>query len=98
MAFEVIFKKRFINNLVKVQLYLEKEWGEKIAARFLKKIDNRINMLKSYPNFGILSEKIPGVRGILVTPHNLMFYKIDGNKIIILNLYDTRSNPEKRIF
>ena len=41
MAFEVIFKKRFINNLVKVQSYLEKEWGNEIAASFLKKIDNR---------------------------------------------------------
>jgi plasmid stabilization system protein ParE len=98
MAFEVIFKKRFINNLVKVQLYLEKEWGEKIATQFLKKIDNRINMLKAYPNSGIRSEKIPGVRGLLITKHNIMFYRIDGNKIVILNLYDTRSNPAKRTF
>lgn len=98
MAFEVIFKRRFINNLVKVQSYLEKEWGDEIAARFLKKIDNRINMLKAYPNSGILSEKVPGVRGLLITKHNIMFYKINCNRIIILNLYDTRSNPIKRTF
>jgi hypothetical protein len=81
MAVGVIFKKSFINNLVKVQVYLEKEWGEETAIKFLKKIDNRINMLKSYPNSGINSAKIPGIRGF-----------------IILNLYDTRSNPAKRAF
>lgn len=46
MAVEIVFKKRFISNLVKVQTYLEKEWGEKVAMKFLKRIDNRINMLK----------------------------------------------------
>jgi len=98
MAVEVIFKKRFVNNLIKVQIYLEKEWGEETAARFLKKIDNRINMLKSYPNSGISSEKIRGVRGLLITKHNMLFYKVDGNNIVILNLYDTRSNPTNRSF
>lgn len=97
MAVEIVFKKRFISNLVKVQTYLEKEWGEKVAMKFLKRIDNRINMLKQYPDLGIASQKVSEVKGLLITKHNMMFFKREENKIIILNLYDTRSNPKKGI-
>ncbi len=83
MAFEIIFKKRFINNLIAVQTYLETEWGEQVATTFLEKIDNRINSLKKIPCLGAESLKIPGVRGLLVTKHNILFYKIESNKIII---------------
>lgn len=95
MAFEIVFKKAFIKKLVKVQTYLEQEWGDQVARNFLHKIDSRIQMLKQYPHSGAASVKIPGVRGLLITKHNILFYKIEGNKIIVLNLYDTRSNPEK---
>ena len=95
MAFEIVFKKCFIKKLVKVQTYLENEWGGKVARDFLKRIDSRIQMLKQYPNLGAASAKISGVRGLLITKHNVLFYIIKGNKIIVLNLYDTRSKPGK---
>ena len=63
MAFQVVFKKRFINKLVKVQTYLENEWGDKVARDFLNRIDERINLLKKFPNLGAASEKFPGLRG-----------------------------------
>lgn len=95
MAFEIVFKKCFIKKLVKVQTYLENEWGDKVAKNFLKKIDSRINMLKQYPNLGAASMRVSGLRGLLITKHNILFYKVENNKIIVLNLYDTRSNQKK---
>lgn len=95
MAFEIIFKKRFINKLLKVQTYLEKEWGDQVAKTFLLKIDLRVNMLKEYPYLGAASKKIPGVRALLITKHNILFYKIEGNRIIVLNLFDTRADVGK---
>jgi len=74
---------------------LEQEWGDKVARSFLLKVDRRIEMLKQYPYLGVASEKLPGVRGLLITKHNILFYKVEKNKIIILNLYDTRSGAEK---
>jgi plasmid stabilization system protein ParE len=95
MAFEIVFKKRFIKKLIKVQTYLEQEWGDKVARTFLLKVDRRIKMLKQYPYLGVSSEKVPGLRGLLITKHNILFYKVERNRIIILNLYDTRSGAEK---
>ena len=62
MAFEIVFKKAFIKKLIKVQMYLEEEWGDRVARGFLNKIDRRIEILKQYPHIGVASVKIPGLR------------------------------------
>lgn len=95
MAYEVIIKKRFAGKVVKVLMYLEKEWSKQVAATFLTKIDRRIELLKKQPHIGAASTKVKGVRGILITRHNKMYYKVVGNKVVILNMYDTRMNPKK---
>jgi plasmid stabilization system protein ParE len=95
MAYEVIYKKRFNNKLIKLLQYLKDEWSEKTASGFLKKIDERIETLKQQPFIGKPSERKPEVRTILITKHNRLYYKFSHNKIIVLNMYDTRRNPEK---
>lgn len=96
MAYQIILKKRFTNKLVKLLVYLEQEWSNKVAASFLKKIDYRIQQLSGQPLTGISSEKIDGVRSVFITRHNRLFYKVKGKKVIVLNMYDTRMNPKKR--
>ena len=95
MAYEIIFKKRFTNKVVNLLGYLETEWGTKVSENFLKKMHKRLETLSKQPYIGGPSEKIKNVRGILITRHNKVFYKVSGNKIIILNLYDTRIDPKK---
>jgi len=96
MAYQIIVKKRFTKKVQKILYYLEKEWSHKVAAEFLLKIDRRIDLLAKHPEIGALSTKAKDVRGLLITRHNRMYYKIKGGKVIILNLYDTRMNPKKR--
>jgi plasmid stabilization system protein ParE len=74
MAFQIVFKKRFINKLLKVQTYLEEEWGDQVAQSFLLKLDRRIQMLKQNPHLGAASTKVHGIRGLLITKHNILFY------------------------
>ncbi len=45
MAYKIIIKKSFTNKVDNVLSYLEKEWSHKVAAEFLEKIDNRIELL-----------------------------------------------------
>ena len=94
MAYQIIIKKRFTNKVQKILSYLEKEWSARVAAEFIKKIDRRIEMLTKQPYIGIPSSKIKDVRGLLITRHNKMYYKIKDSKVIILNMYDTRINPK----
>jgi plasmid stabilization system protein ParE len=95
MAYQIIYKKRFNNKLVKLLQYLEKEWNEKTAIEFLNKLDKRIETLQEHPFIGKVSIAKPEVRAILITKHNRLYYKFSQNRIIILNMYDTRRNPKK---
>lgn len=95
MAYQIIVKKRFTNRVQKVLAYLEKEWSHKVAVEFLLKIDRRIELLARQPHVGVLSSKVKDIRGLLITRHNRLYYKIKGSKVIILNVYDTRINPKK---
>ena len=46
MAYEIVLKKRFTNKLIKVLIYLEKEWSPEVASAFLQKIDHRLKQYK----------------------------------------------------
>ncbi|MBI1780140.1 MAG: type II toxin-antitoxin system RelE/ParE family toxin, partial [Sphingobacteriales bacterium] len=95
MAYEVVLKKRFTTKVLKLLSYLDKEWLQKTAADFLHKLDRRIEQLQKQPYAGRESSKIKNIRGVLITRHNKMYYKITGKKIIILNIYDTRKKKKK---
>jgi plasmid stabilization system protein ParE len=89
MAYEIVINKRFTNKLVSVLSYLEEEWGSKVAHTFLDTVYARIYALPSHPNIGSLTS-IRNVRSTFITKHNRLYYKVVDNKIVILNLYDTR--------
>lgn len=89
MAYKIIIKKRFTNKLVRVLAYLEKEWSKKVADDFLAKVDFKINAIQHHPFIGSPTN-IKNVRGVPVSRHNRMYYKVAGDEIIIINLFDTR--------
>jgi len=95
MAYEIVINKRFTNKLLRVLDYLEKEWGQKVALAFLDEVYARIYFLQSHPHIGSLTS-IDTVRSTIITKHNRLFYRVVGNKIVILNLYDTRKKKFKR--
>ena len=98
MAYEIIYKKRFVNKLIKLLNYLEIHWDKEIAVEFLNKLDKRIETLKTQPFIGKQSASKPEIRTILITKHNRLYYKITQKAIIIVNMYDTRKDPEKNIY
>ena len=89
MAYKIVINKKFTASLYNVLDYLENEWGYKVATNFLSKVDTRINSLQHHPYIGA-ETKFTNIRGIYITQHNRMYYKVKGNKVTILNLYDTR--------
>jgi plasmid stabilization system protein ParE len=95
MAYQVIFKKRFINKLQKTLLYVEEEWGIGVAEKLLNRLDQRFDTLSRQPLIGASSEKIKGSRSFLFTKHNRIYYRVKDDRIEILNIYDTRINPKR---
>lgn len=97
MAYPVIYKKRYLNSLDKLLEYLEKQWPAETASDFLNVLENCITAIKINPHIGI-ETKIKNTRSILITKHNRLYYRLKKEKIVILNMIDTRRNPSKNPF
>ena len=98
MAYKIIYKKRFLNKLVKLLDYLKAEWNEDIANVFINRLQKRLQTLSRHPYMGVSSSVVTGVRSILITKHNRLFYRIKDDNIEVISMYDTRSNPRKNPF
>ena len=90
MEYKIAFKKRYSKDIFNLLTYLEHEWGKNVADEFQNKINRALGLLKEHPYIGSPSRKIRGARGLLITKHNRLFYKIGNNTITILLLADTR--------
>ncbi len=95
MVYEIIFKKRFRNKLQNLLSYIENEFGLLVAQRFAKQLDKKFGTLQKQPFIGKPSVYIRNIRSIHAGKHNRLYYRIEGNKIVIINMYDSRINPKR---
>jgi plasmid stabilization system protein ParE len=84
-----------VNKLLKLLDYLKTEWGENVSEAFIVKLQKRLNTLSMQPYIGVPSSLIRPVRSILITKHNRLYYRIKDDTIEVINMYDTRSDPQK---
>jgi plasmid stabilization system protein ParE len=96
MEKEVVITKRFRSHTYRTYQYLLKNFSSKTAFLFLGKIEERVELISKHPSIGKQSVKKADIRSIHLIPHNLIFYRIKGNRIEILCLFDTRQNPMKK--
>lgn len=95
MAYEISFTKRFAKKVVRVSEYLENEWSVKVAAEFLAKVDEKILSLSINPKLGSSSIKFPGIRKLRVTKHNRIYYKVEKQKVILIDFVETKMDPKR---
>jgi len=78
--------------------YLAINWNLKIAEKFIEIVDSKLRLLTKFPFIGIETNNNKTVRSILITKHNRLFYQINNETIEVLNIFDTRQNPESNPF
>lgn len=66
-----------------------------MADDFSKELFNRLDTLSHQPFIGKPSNRKTNIRSILITKHNSVFYKVDGDEIKIVNMFDTRIHRRK---
>ena len=97
MGYKAIYKKRYLNKLDKLLLYLEKEWSPRTAFDFLSILEMRMNSIKTNPFIG-KATPLNNTRSILISKQNRLYYRVINDEIIFLNMMDTRRNPKKNPF
>jgi plasmid stabilization system protein ParE len=71
--------------------YLEGGWGDLVVDAFVSDVVHTIAILEVFPNGGVLEVVDLGIRSIPVARKVRLFYRIDGDRLIILEFIDTRS-------
>lgn len=78
--------------------YLETNWGDTVAINFKILLLEKLELLTTQPQIGLEVNSLKNIRSILITKHNRVYYRVEKNKIALLNLIDTRGNPKKNPF
>ncbi len=92
---EIRWTENALSDYNRIIVYLIENWSEKVVTNFNVIVHNKLNILADNSLMGIASEKIDGVRSILLTEHNRLYYRTRNNVIELLNILDTRQNPTK---
>lgn len=95
MVYQIIFKKRFRKKLEKLLTYLENEFGLLIAQQFAKQLDSKLITLQKQPFMGRQSVSFSNIKSFHAGNYNRVYYRIEEDRIVILNMYDTRINPKR---
>jgi plasmid stabilization system protein ParE len=75
---------------------LQEEWGETVVKAFVKKVYDFLDILQEFPEIGTLENAERNIRGFAIVRQLTLFYKIQGNKIILLNFFDNRMKSPKK--
>lgn len=93
---EIFFTKRASRNYKSIKKYISGEFGSLVAEVFKNKLIDFIELLKNFPELGSMEVAEKGIRGFQFSKQTRIFYRIKGNKIIILALFDVRQHPNKK--
>jgi plasmid stabilization system protein ParE len=94
-TFKIVWSRRAYNNLAKIIRYLEDNWTEKEIVKFANELDRSIEIIKKNPLTFHPSNRNPSLRKVVVTKHNTLYYKIEGQTIKLVTVFDTRQDPNK---
>lgn len=93
----VSWTPKALNNYEKILQYLSAHWSGREVTNFIARTNEVVNLIASQPHL-YRSSKIKGIRSAFITRHNLLFYKLHKNQLILLDFWDTRKDPSKNKF
>ena len=98
MTREIIWSPDAVNDFESILEYLELKWSNRIARRFINKIDDNIELIIEDPKIFPLINQEMQIRKSVITKQNTLFYREINGKIEIVRLFDTRKDPKNLTF
>ena len=88
--------KRAEKNYRSIKDYITNEWGGRVAEAFEQKMVDFLDLLEDFPEIGVVEVIEKQIRGFQLTKQTRIFYRIKGERIIILTFFDVRQDPKKK--
>ena len=92
---KVIISKNASQSLQDIADYIEFKWSIKIRNEFVDKFEKNVKLIQSNPESFPKSTINNDLHKCVVTKQMSIFYKFNFNTIRILQVFDTRQNPNK---
>lgn len=96
MVKTIIWNSKANNQFFAIIDYLEKHWSRRIAQNFITETLQTLKILAQFPEMGRVDNPVKKIRVFVITKHNILYYRVDDDKIVLLNFFDTRQHPRKR--
>lgn len=93
---KISFTRGAVKSYYSIKDYLVREWGERVSEAFEQKTIDFLDLLEAFPEIGAVELSEKQIRGFQLTRQTRIFYRIKGERIIILALFDVRQNPSKK--
>lgn len=97
MVKQVIWSPEAEATFFKVIDYLQQNWTQKEIDHFIYATDKAVDYISLNPLMFRRTNK-KNVHEALVTPQNLLIYKIYPTHIFLITFYDTRQSKRKKKF
>jgi plasmid stabilization system protein ParE len=98
MALKIVWSRKALSRFNEIIAHLEKEFGEKTASTFVRKVYDTIFAISIFPELGSQENKEYSIRGLVILQQVTLLYQIRKSKIILLNFYDNRQKPGSKRF
>jgi plasmid stabilization system protein ParE len=96
MVKTIVWRRKANNQFNAIINYLQKNWNDKVTKSFVEKAYQIIEILRECPEMGTIENYEKQIRGFVITKHNTLYYRIEGDELILLSFFDNRQNPKKR--
>ncbi|PKP21443.1 MAG: hypothetical protein CVU05_06820 [Bacteroidetes bacterium HGW-Bacteroidetes-21] len=97
MALEVYWSKKADKKFDIIITHLTEKWGTKVTTQFVKKVYDFLDILSEFPELGTIEHMNNNIRGFTITKQINIFYLIQNKRIILLNFFDNRQHPKKKL-
>jgi plasmid stabilization system protein ParE len=81
--------------VAKTYEFIVKQWGYSVADAFYARLLNKLNILEKQPFIGKISTKRPEIRRVLLEKHNIIYYYIDRDTIVLVNFLNSKKDPKQ---
>ncbi|HRX12891.1 MAG TPA: type II toxin-antitoxin system RelE/ParE family toxin [Draconibacterium sp.] len=96
MALTLYWSTRADKKFDEIIEYLLQEWDETVTKAFVKKVYDFLDILVEFPEIGSIEHVERNIRGFVIVKQLTVFYKIENEKIVLLNFFDNRQNPKRK--
>ena len=96
MALKIKWSKRADNSFDRIIEYLNAEWGQQVTQAFVIKTYDFLEILAEFPKIGSMQVQQKAIRGFVLIKQVIVFYKVQGSSIILIDFFDTRQDPKKK--